>query len=88
MVDKLTTATDRSILCRFGLHKWSEARGGIKICLRDGCEKATTYGLTGSMRQLAFEQRLYEKYQESTTDEDRPGRERAVRSGSDSTRTE
>lgn len=53
-----------SIRCRIGWHDWSENRGGILICRRDGCERAKTFGLQGSMRKQQFEQELYEKYQQ------------------------
>ena len=59
-------AVDNSELplrCRFGLHKWSDHRGGIKICLREGCQKARTFSLTGTMRTQKFEKELYEKFQ-------------------------
>jgi len=59
----------QSALCRLGLHKWSDHKGGIQICLRDGCESAKTFGLQGSMRKLQFEKELYEDYQRYTEDE-------------------
>jgi hypothetical protein len=55
-------------LCRVGLHKWSDHRGGIKICLRDGCQHAKTFGLTGTMRHLQWQKELYEKHQSFTED--------------------
>jgi hypothetical protein len=61
--DDYTTDSERSLLCRFGLHKWSKNRGGIKVCLRSECRKARTYGLTGTMRKMQFEEDLYEDYQ-------------------------
>ena len=73
MSDTDTDGAERSLLCRFGLHLWSTNRGGIKICLRDGCRKARTYGLTGTMRKMQFEEELYEDYQRYTEpDTDHP----------------
>jgi hypothetical protein len=73
MAENCESDTDQSLLCRLGLHKWSENRGGIKVCLRSGCRKARTYGLTGTMRKMQFEKELYEDYQwytESETEQD------------------
>lgn len=55
-----------SLLCRFGIHKWSENHGGIKVCVRDECCKARTYGFTGTMRKIEFEKELYDEYQKYT----------------------
>lgn len=63
MTDQQQSDADGPILCRIGLHKWSDNRGGIKVCLRSGCRKAKTYGLTGTMRRMKFEEELYEQYQ-------------------------
>ena len=72
--DHCSGGTERSLLCRFGLHNWSTNRGGIKVCLRDGCRKARTYGLTGIMRKMEFKEDLYEDYQRYTeSDTDRNG---------------
>lgn len=49
-------------LCRVGLHEWSETRGGIKVCLRSGCQSARTFGMTGMTRTKEFEEDLYEDY--------------------------
>lgn len=61
--------TVRSLLCRVGLHKWSANRGGIKVCLRDDCRGATTFGFTGAMRRMEFEDELYDDYQRYESEE-------------------
>ena len=74
MSGNFTSGIERSLLCRFDLHKWSTNRGGIKICLRSDCRKARTYGLTGTMRKMEFEEDLYEDYQRYVeTDSDQEG---------------
>lgn len=59
----------RSLLCRLGLHRWSDNHGGIKVCTREGCRSAKTFGLTGTMRRMQWEEELYEDYQQYTEDE-------------------
>lgn len=66
MTEDLADRGNRPILCRLGLHKWSDHRGGIKVCCRAGCRKAKTFGLTGTMRRMQWEDELYEKYQRIT----------------------
>ena len=71
MNDAEKSAPRRPFRCRFGLHDWSDTRGGVRVCERDGCHRATTYGLTGAMRRLAWERELYEDYRRHTaTDAD------------------
>lgn len=53
----------RSVRCRFGLHEWSTNYGGIKVCKRDGCRKAKTFGVLGTIREVDFEEGLYETFQ-------------------------
>lgn len=55
-----------SLLCRVGLHRWSENRGGIQVCLRDGCRRARTFGFSGVVRKMQFEEELYDDYQRYT----------------------
>lgn len=50
------------IACRIGLHKWSDNKGGIRVCLRDYCKKPQTYGLTGIMLKIEWERELYAKW--------------------------
>ena len=63
----------RSVLCQLGLHKWSTNRAGIKVCRREGCRRARTFGLTGLMRKMEFEEELYEEFRSLETP--REGRE-------------
>jgi hypothetical protein len=58
------------ILCRVGLHDWSDNKGGIKVCERSDCRAAKTYGLTGAMRQTEWEEQLYEQYQQYIENDD------------------
>lgn len=68
--EELQGRVGRPLLCRFGLHKWSDHRGGIKVCRRDGCRRAKTFGLTGTMRRMQWEEELYDEYQRVTSQED------------------
>ena len=41
------------VLCRAGLHKWSENTGGVRVCMRPGCTATDMYfGITGALRRL------------------------------------
>lgn len=50
-------------LCWLGSHKWSDPRGGIRICRRGGCEAVRLFGLSGTMRRIQWKRELYQEYQ-------------------------
>jgi hypothetical protein len=55
--------TGTSLRCRIGWHDWSTNHGGIKVCRRADCRKAKPYGIFGVMREVDFEEDLYETFQ-------------------------
>lgn len=43
----------QKILCRLGIHKWSDNIGGMRVCLARGCITIDIYyGLTGALRYV------------------------------------